>query len=139
MVRAATGALLLGLAGFLSGLLAGCSSATFDSVPVWAGGEPENLPARPTTPAAYPPVHDRPPARSAKLASEQDIAKMQQQLMQARTQQAAEAQKLQSDSAGVVADSQKLAAARDSTARHQKPRKKRPKTSAAAPETPAQN
>ena len=134
-LRAACGALLFGLAGFL----AGCSSATFDSVPTWAGGEPQALPARPAAPYAYPPVHDRPPARSAKLASEQDVAKMQQQLIEARAKQAAEAQQLQTESASVVADSQKLAAARDAAARKKKPRKVRPKASANAADKPAQN
>jgi hypothetical protein len=134
-LRAACGALLLSLAG----VLAGCTSATFDSVPTWAGGEPQNLPVRPTTPDAYPPVHDRPPERSAKLASEQDVAKMQQQLVEAHAKQTAEAQKLHSESAGVVSDSQKLAAARDDAARKKKPRKARPKASANAADKPVQN
>ena len=135
LLRAAGGVLLLGLVGLLSG----CSAATFDSVPTWAGGEPQDLPARPATPYAYPPVHDRPPQRSATLASEQDVARMQQELIQAHAKQTAEAQQLRTDSASVVADSQKLATARDDLARHQKPRKTRPKASANAADKPAQN
>jgi hypothetical protein len=83
---------------------AGCSASVIDSIPTWAGGEPSGTPDRPAVDPAYPPVHDRPPARDSKVISEQDEAKIEKELATARDIQAARAKKVQKDRSDMLAD-----------------------------------
>jgi hypothetical protein len=108
-----------------------------DSIPNWAGGEPTEAPARPTTTAEYPPVNDRPAPRDTKLITEQEQAKIESELAAARAKQATVAQETQKareevlsstpqwNAAQAKADEAKAAAAKSS-----KPKEK-PQNSAA--------
>jgi len=59
-----------------------------DHMPTAAGGLPENAPQRPANPGAYPAVHDQPPERSKVLTNEEQ-AKLEQELIAARERAAA--------------------------------------------------
>jgi hypothetical protein len=53
------------LAACTAALLSGCSGSMIaDHLPAAVGGLPQDAPARPVTPAAFPAVHNMPPARS---------------------------------------------------------------------------
>jgi hypothetical protein len=61
LVRVLAGALIGGAAALVSG----CSGSLIaDHMPAAVGGLPEDAPARPTTDAPYPAVHNMPPARA---------------------------------------------------------------------------
>ncbi len=70
-----------------AGLLASCSSV-LSEMPAQAGGLPEGTPERPATPAAYPAVHDMPPARSSAVLTEEEKQKVEAELALMRAQQA---------------------------------------------------
>jgi hypothetical protein len=79
--RAGAAALLL--AGAL--ILAGCSASTVaDHLPTAAGGLPDGAPQRPAKPAAYPAVHDMPPARDNAVLSDEEQKKLEADLAAAR-------------------------------------------------------
>jgi hypothetical protein len=66
-------------------ILAGCTVGSLgDRLPTAAGGLPENTPARPATPAAYPAVHDMPPARSDNVLTDEERKKLEADLIAAR-------------------------------------------------------
>ena len=74
-----------GLLVTAAAMLAGCSSASVtDHIPTAVGGLPEGVPPRPTTPQAYPAVHDMPPARSQATLSEEERKKLRDDLAAAR-------------------------------------------------------
>jgi hypothetical protein len=53
------------LVACVTATLSGCSGSMIaDHLPTAVGGLPEDAPARPAAPAAYPAVHNMPPARS---------------------------------------------------------------------------
>lgn len=66
-------------------MLSGCTS-TFANLP-WVG-EPAGIPERSETPAAYPAVHDMPPARETKPLSEQERKDLETELVATRQRQA---------------------------------------------------
>jgi hypothetical protein len=73
-------------------LLSGCSShALIDGLPPAVGGLPEGTPERPATPASYPPVHDRPPAREDTPLSEAEKKRLQEELIATRERAARQA------------------------------------------------
>jgi hypothetical protein len=63
--------------------LAGCSSVV-DNIPSSLGGLPEGAPARPTTPTAYPSVHDMPPPRQERALDDADSKRLREELKQTR-------------------------------------------------------
>ncbi len=63
--------------------LAGCSSVV-DHVPQSMGGLPEGTPARPETQAAYPAVHDLPPARRDGALSDAESKRLREDLKNTR-------------------------------------------------------
>jgi hypothetical protein len=79
----AKGVVRLGL-GFIlveSVLLTGCASQSlFDKLPQSMGGLPSGAPARPSTPPAYPAVHDMPPPRENSTLTETEQDKLQKEL-----------------------------------------------------------
>ncbi|HZS64084.1 MAG TPA: hypothetical protein VFA53_06255 [Xanthobacteraceae bacterium] len=91
----------LGLAAFG---LSGCSASIIDSIPTWAGGEPQGTPPRSAVEPSYPPVHDRPPPPATKVISEQEEAKIERELAAAREAQAARAKQMQKDRADMLAN-----------------------------------
>ena len=77
--------------------LAGCGSTIADRMPTAAGGLPEGTPQRPTTPAAYPAVHDMPPPRATPMLSDADAKKLEDDLIATRNRAAAAAAKAAAD------------------------------------------
>ena len=67
-------------------LLASCSS-TFSSLPSQVGGEPAGTPERPVTPAAYPAVHDMPPARTSAVLTDAQRKQAEDELAAIRDRQ----------------------------------------------------
>jgi hypothetical protein len=66
-------------------LLTGCSASMMgDHLPTAVGGLPEGAPPRPATPAAYPAVHDEPPARSEAVLTREEQKKIEEELIAAR-------------------------------------------------------
>jgi hypothetical protein len=86
LVRALAAALLL--AGAVT--LSGCSS-TIDHIPTAMGGLPEGVPQRPATPAAYPAVHDMPPARTDEPLSDAEKKRLREELAKMRENAARDA------------------------------------------------
>jgi hypothetical protein len=80
-VLALAPALVLGAA------LAGCASTVADNLPSQMGGLPAGTPERPTAPAAYPAVHDMPPARHDVVLTEEERKKATDELMALRARQ----------------------------------------------------
>jgi hypothetical protein len=75
------------LAVVLAAVLAavsGCTTHIADSLPTAVGGLPEHTPARPTTQAEFPAVHDRPEARTEGLLSEDERKKLKDELSASR-------------------------------------------------------
>jgi len=66
--------------------LAGCSA--FSNPPNWAGGAPEGAPPRPAARAEYPAVHDLPPRRAVRPLTDDEQARLTQDLMSARDRNA---------------------------------------------------
>jgi hypothetical protein len=62
-----------------------------DSVPHWAGGEPEGTPQRSATEMQTPPVNERPPPRDAKIITVDEQSKIEKELAAAREVQAKQA------------------------------------------------
>jgi hypothetical protein len=80
-LRAAAAALL----ACASVLVSGCSGSMIaDHLPAAVGGLPEDAPARPATPAAYPAVHNMPPARSTKPLDDAQQKQLEDDLVAAR-------------------------------------------------------
>jgi hypothetical protein len=72
------------VAAFAAALaLSGCSSVV-DSVPTALGGLPEGVPQRPAGDAAYPAVHDMPPARQDGALSEAERNRLRDELKDTR-------------------------------------------------------
>lgn len=88
----------------------GCSTKTIDSIPDWAGGEPVGTPERPAAQAEYPPVNDRPPPRPTELITEEEQAKIEQDLAIAHAAQAARAKQVQKDRDQMLANTPQPAA-----------------------------
>ncbi|HVY00631.1 MAG TPA: hypothetical protein VHA55_12670 [Pseudorhodoplanes sp.] len=68
-------------------LVGGCAGTVGDSIPADLGGLPADAPARPTTPLAYPAVHDMPPPRPVRMLDEEQQEKLQKDLIRARERQ----------------------------------------------------
>jgi hypothetical protein len=68
-------------------MLAGCSTAG-DHIPAALGGLPEGVPERPATPAAFPAVHQMPPARSDVVLSEAEKKRLREELTAQRERRA---------------------------------------------------
>ena len=65
--------------------LAGCVGGfVADHMPTAVGGLPEGAPQRPATPAAYPAVHDLPPARTDTMLTGEQQKKLEEDLINAR-------------------------------------------------------
>ncbi len=65
--------------------LAGCVGGfVADHMPAAVGGLPEGAPQRPATPAAYPAVHDLPPARTDTMLTGEQQKKLEEDLIKAR-------------------------------------------------------
>jgi len=62
-----------------------------DSIPTWAGGEPEGTPQRLATELPTPPVNDRPPPRDTKVITVEEQTKIVKELAAAREVQAKQA------------------------------------------------
>jgi hypothetical protein len=71
--------------------IAGCASTIADRAPTALGGLPEDAPARPSTPSAYPAVNDMPPPRSSTVLSSAEQKKLEDELAEARKRAAAAA------------------------------------------------
>jgi len=74
-----------GLGAALAGALAAaslgaCASTVSDAIPQPLGGLSAEAPARPAEPAAFPAVHDMPPARDGRILTEAEIKKAQEEL-----------------------------------------------------------
>lgn len=67
--------------------LAACSSTLFSELPAGVGGLPAGTPERPSTPAAYPAVHDMPPPRNDAVLTDAEQKKIQSDLNAARAKQ----------------------------------------------------
>src|SRR5260370_19956374 len=68
-----------------SALLCGCSGSLIaDHLPAAVGGLPEEAPARPATEAAYPAVHNMPPARGTAPLSTDQQKQLEKDLIAAR-------------------------------------------------------
>jgi hypothetical protein len=104
--------------------LGGCSSVA--DVPLI--GVPSNAPARPTTPGAYLPVHDVPPARQEEVLSVNDQTRIEKELSEARSRGKATAA---SDAAAIAATAPPTPAPAKQPAK-----KKASKNTAAEPATP---
>ena len=102
-------ALKLAAALCLALAAAGCSTSAIDSIPAWAGGEPQDAPKRLETELQYPPVNDRPPARDTKVVTEQEQAKIENELAAARATQARQAAQLKKDREAMIANQPKPA------------------------------
>lgn len=74
----------------LAALSGGCSTAQIDQIPHNVGGLPEGAPARPATQAAFPAVHDMPPARAQPLLDEEQQKRLESDLTKVRNRQAPE-------------------------------------------------
>jgi hypothetical protein len=79
------------VAAVAAACLSGCASIsekfaeTASQMPVI--GVPEGAPQRPVAPAAYPSVHDVPPARNSALLTNTEAAQLEADLVTARDQQ----------------------------------------------------
>ena len=60
------------------------------SLPTWAGGEPANVPARPTTPPAYPAINAPIPPRATPALTPEEQSKAVADLIAARNRAAAQ-------------------------------------------------
>jgi hypothetical protein len=68
-----------------SALLSGCSGSLIaDHLPTAVGGLPEEAPARPATEAAFPAVHNMPPARSTAPLNDAQQKQLEDDLVAAR-------------------------------------------------------
>ena len=77
---------------------AGCSTSAIDSIPNWAGGEPQGAPQAAGDRAAnIPPVNDRPPTRDTKVVTVEEQAKIEKELAAAREAQAKQAAQVKKD------------------------------------------
>jgi len=76
-------------------------------MPNWVGGEPPDTPARLESELQYPAVNERPPARDAKVVSEEEQAKIERELAAARETQAKKAAQVKKDRAGMLANQPK--------------------------------
>jgi hypothetical protein len=74
----------------LAALAGGCTSTQIDQIPHNVGGLPEGAPARPATQAAFPAVHDMPPARAQPLLDEEQQKRLENDLTRVRNRQAPE-------------------------------------------------
>jgi hypothetical protein len=73
------------LAACAMAVLSGCSGSMIaDHMPAAVGGLPEDAPERQATPAAYPAVHNMPPARSTKPLSNDQQKQLEDDLVAAR-------------------------------------------------------
>lgn len=88
---------------------AGCSASHIDSIPTWAGGEPQGTPPRLASEMAYPPVHDRPPPLTTKIISVEEQTKIEQELVASRDAQAKRAEQMKKDRDAMLAEKPKLA------------------------------
>ena len=67
--------------------LSACSSTMFSEMPAAIGGLPAGTPERPSTPPAFPAVHDMPPPRDDTVLTDAEQKKVQADLMAARDRQ----------------------------------------------------
>jgi hypothetical protein len=88
--------------------VSGCAAASVaDSIPNWAGGEPQAAPKRLATELEYPPVNDRPAARDTKIVTVEEQTKMEKELAAARETQAKQAAEVKKDRAKMIANTPK--------------------------------
>ena len=86
---------------------AGCSASHIDSIPNWAGGEPQGTPSRLANEMEYPPVHERPPPLDTKVISVEEQTKFERQLAASRDAQAKRAEQMKKDRAIMLANQPK--------------------------------
>jgi hypothetical protein len=86
---------------------AGCSSTVVESIPNWAGGEPEGTPQRLATELPTPPVNDRPPPRDTKIITVEEQAKIEKELAAAREVQAKQAVQIKKSRQDMLANQPK--------------------------------
>ena len=67
--------------------LGACSVSQIADLPTQVGGLPAGTPERPATAAAYPAVHDMPPARASALLTEEEQKKVEAELAAERDRQ----------------------------------------------------
>ncbi len=103
-----------------------CSSSVIDSIPSWAGGEPAGTPERPAAVADYPAVHDRPSPRATELITEQEQAKIEQELAAARAAQTQRAQEVQKNRDDMLANFPSSSASNDGSSAQQKTKPRNP-------------
>jgi hypothetical protein len=66
-------------------ILSGCSGSMIaDHMPTAVGGLPEDAPARPATPTAFPAVHNMPPARGTTTLNNDQQKQLEDDLVAAR-------------------------------------------------------
>jgi len=84
--------------------LAGCSTSTFDHLPVAVGGLPENVPPRPAVESKFPAVHDMPPARQDTVLTDAEKHKLREDLARQRESAARETEAaISADPTGTIA------------------------------------
>jgi hypothetical protein len=88
-------------------IAAGCSTTSIDSIPNWAGGEPQGTPPRLATEMETPPVNERPPARDAKVVSVEEQTKIEKELAAAHATQAKQSEQVKKDRATMIANKPK--------------------------------
>src|SRR5262245_23886962 len=74
---------LVAAALLLAAGVAGCSSVV-DNIPSSVGGLPEGTPQRPSSPTAFPSVHDMPPARQDSALTEAESKRLRDDLKNTR-------------------------------------------------------
>lgn len=84
--------------------LAGCTAHIADSLPASVGGLPERVPARSESPAEFPAVHDRPPARADAPLNEAERKKLKDDLIATRDRAARLAPKAEAPAKKKVAE-----------------------------------
>ena len=93
---------LLGISLALTAALgvAACGSSSVGTqVPAWAGGLPPGAPQRAAVQPPFPNLNDRPPARPAKLMSEQEQTRLEAELATVRDRVNRQTETLQKESA----------------------------------------
>jgi len=76
-------------------VVAGCGSSVSTGVPTWAGGLPQDAPARAAAPPVFPDVYDVPPPRATRPMTAEEQAKLQAELTALRRRVNAQADALE--------------------------------------------
>ena len=75
-------------AALAAGMLAGCTSSSFEQLPRSMGGLPEGVPPQSATPVAYPSVHEMPPKREEAVLTEAEKKRLREELAAQRDRRA---------------------------------------------------